>query len=137
MPSRVRAGAELCRARVAHTQCSPTVFVIFLSTMAEASLMTFSADYEPDPQCHGGVPVPCPIGTVTSGESRSLTGRLHWHSPAAGQVRRPSLQSLQSRGQPARSTAREYSNVPSQPPASPTASTPNNLGRRLNAQRRR
>jgi hypothetical protein len=38
MPSRVRAGAQSCRARVAQTQCSPTVFVIFLSAMAEASL---------------------------------------------------------------------------------------------------
>lgn len=43
IPSRVRAGAQSCRARVAHTQCSPTVFVIFVSTMAEACRTTSHA----------------------------------------------------------------------------------------------
>lgn len=37
IPSRVRAGAQLCRARVAQTQCFPTVLTIFVSTMTEAS----------------------------------------------------------------------------------------------------
>ena len=58
----------MCRARVAHTQCSPTVFVIFLSTMAEAWLTTPMLTTNMTQLFTGGVP---------ADSDRMVIGRLN------------------------------------------------------------
>ncbi len=91
IPSRVRAGAQSCRASVAQTQCSPTVFVIFVSTMTEALLTTCAGRQSPSrlasvAASYSNRPEPCRSQVIkTSLEPKSGRSR-RWCDGARGQL---------------------------------------------------